>query len=92
MRFTLLSDASRWTLSVPTFYVMPRALGEFVLLSVKWIFSDENLETQPTCIDSFNEATDPFTLLFFDFLLDCPSASTCRNRHLPPFVHPDSDL
>ena len=29
MRLTLLSDASRWTLSFPNFYVVPRALGEF---------------------------------------------------------------
>ena len=29
MRFALLNDASRRTLSFPNFFVVPRALGEF---------------------------------------------------------------
>ena len=44
--FTLLNDASRWTLSFPNFHVVSRALVEFVLLSTEQIFSDENLETR----------------------------------------------
>ena len=48
----------------------------------------ESRGTQPKCIESSNRATD----LFFDFLLGWTSASTCRNRHSSPFVHPDSDL
>ena len=29
MKFTLLDNSSRWTLSFPNFYLVPGALGEF---------------------------------------------------------------
>ena len=38
---------------------------------------------------SYTIATDLFAALFFDFLLGFSSVSTCRNRHLSPYVHPN---
>ena len=42
----------------------------------------ESWDTQPNWKDSFSKATGPFPPLFFDFLLGCPSASTCQNWHV----------
>ena len=41
----------------------------------------ESWDTQPSCVDSFNNATDPFVPPFFDFLLGFSSVSTCLKKH-----------
>ena len=100
MRFALLNDASRWTLCLPNFFVVPRALGEFDgVIWPQFSFFPWNRNSRIRILRYttqmcrlFNNATDLFTPLLFDSLLGCPSASTCRNLHFSPFVHPDSDL
>ena len=52
MRFTLLDNSSRWTLSFPNVHFVLGALGEFdgcvsipnFLFHVEYIFSDKNLD------------------------------------------------
>ena len=87
MRFTLLCGASRWTLSSQdlTAWFDPN----FPYSSRIDFLGQESWDTQPNCVDSFNYETDPFTPLFF--VVGCTSTSTCRNRHLSPYVHLDSD-
>ena len=61
VRFTLLNDAA------PNNNEETCILIPIFLLPVEWIFSKKNLETQPNCVDSFNNATDPFTPLSSTF-------------------------
>ena len=48
------------------------------------LLGQESWDTQPTCVDSFNKATDPLAPSFFDFLLGFSSASTCLKNHFLP--------
>ena len=88
--------AKEWTLPFPEFLMWCQAPLENLTgcldpnfpFHEEKIFSDKNLETQPNCVDSFNNATDPFAPPFFDFLLGLSSASTCLRKHFLPHVHP----
>ena len=89
LRFTLLNNSLRWTLSLPIFDVAPRALQEFdgVIRSncptsrrIDFL-GRQSWDIQPNCLDSFSKATDLVLQLFFDFLLGCPLASVCLDRH-----------
>ena len=96
MRRTLLDNTSRWTLSFPSFNLVLGALGEFERCAFDPNFpgsrgidllGQESWDTQPSCMESFTIATDPFAPPFFDFLLGFASASTCRKWHLSPNTH-----
>ena len=70
VRFTLVNDASRWTLSFPNLNVVPHVVGNLtVWFDPAFPTYRRSWDTQPNCEDSFSTATDPFPPLFFDFSL-----------------------